>query len=313
MGNIKELWVKLWAYVKPYLTFYKIFNFLKSTTFLVILVLILFILIGRSCSEIRDLRRIGKIDKQNITALTDSIKTEKTKSGKQQVTIAGFISSVADLKKLNNDLYRDIKDQKGNVVSLNKIIFQLKQDTLMLRARINYLESIMSQPIQINDTTYKMSWRLQYDWDSTNYDTYNGQTFVGVILKQTKMNFILDGNKIFNKDFDTPFNALFELKHYKTEMVERVSQVDMTFGQEILDHQLRIFVTTGYPGFSAKSLKGWMIDPNTDPDIKKLMKKTKWFPNTWTVGGGPSFGYDFLTGKPYLGVGVQINYNLLQW
>jgi outer membrane protein W len=60
-------------------------------------------------------------------------------------------------------------------------------------------------------------------------------------------------------------------------------------------------------------MKGWMIDPNTDPDIKKLMKKKKWIPNTFSVGFGPSIGYNLLTFKPYLGVGVNINYNILQW
>ena len=313
MDTTKSLWAKIWNYLKPILTVRKIWGFLSSKAFLIILVLILFILIGRSCAKIQDLKRIGRINEQNITALTDTIKTEKTKSGKQQVTIAVFITSTKELEKLNKDLYQEIKDQKGNVISLNKIVFQLKEDTSILRERINYLESIITQPIQVNDTTYKISWKLEYDWDSTNYDIYKGQTFVGVVLKRFTPNFILNGNKTFNNEYNNEFNTLFDLKHYKTEIIERLSQVDMTFGQEIVGKQLRVFVNTGYPGFSTKSLRGWMIDPNTDPYIKKLMKKTKWFPNMWSVGIGPSFGYNVLTSKVYLGIGANINYNILQW
>jgi hypothetical protein len=313
MSTIKTIWQKIWGYLKPILTVKKIWGFLSSKLFLIMLVLILFILIGRSCSKIRDLERISNMDKQNITALTDTIKTEKTKSGKQQVTIAAFITSTKELEKLNKELYQEIKDQKGSVISLNKIVFQLKQDTSVLRARINYLESIITQPIQINDTTYKISWKLVYDWDSTNYDIYKGQTFIGVVAKRSVPNLIMDVNKTFNNEYNNEFNTLFDLKHYKTEITERISQVDMTFGQEIVGKQLRVFVNTGYPGFSAKSLQGWMIDPNTDPYIKKLMKKTKWIPNTWSVGIGPSFGYNIFSSKIYLGVGVNINYNILQW
>ena len=313
MDTTKTLWAKIWDYLKPILTVKKIWGFLSSKAFLIILVLMLFILIGRSCSKIRDLKRIGRMDKQNITALTDTITTEKTKSGKQQVTIAAFITSTKDLEKLNKDLYQEVNDQKGNVISINKLVFQLKQDTSMLRARINYLESIISQPIQINDTVYKISWKLVYDWDSTNYDVYKGESFIGIIPIRAKPNFILDGDKGFNGKFNTEFISLFDLKHYKTEIVERISQVDMSFGQQIVGKQLRVFVNTKYPGFSARSLQGWMIDPNTDPDIKKLMKKAKWIPNTWSVGVGPSFGYNVLTSKVYLGIGANINYNILQW
>jgi hypothetical protein len=269
--------------------------------------------LGRSCAKTRDMERKNKKQEQNIAALTDTIRMEKTKSGKQEVTIAGFVVSTKELEKLNKDLSNELKDQKGRVISLGKIIFQLKQDTAVLRARINYLESIMSQPIQINDSTYCIPWSLKYDWDSTNYDIYKGQTSIGITAKKSAPNFLLNNNKTYNTQFNNQFNASFDLKHYKTELLERTTQIDLTFGQEVIDHQLRVFVKTKYPGFSAKSLAGVLIDPNTNPYIKGLMKKKKWFPNTWSVGVGPSLGYNILTFKPYLGIGVNINYNLLQW
>jgi len=311
--SLLEFWLKIWMVIKPATSIYGTINFFRSKTFLIIVVVVIALGFGRSCAKVRDLERQNHIKEQNIIALRDTVRMERTKSGTLEATVAGFISSEKDLKKLNADLYKEVKDQKGNVISLNKIVFQLKQDTSQLRSHINYLESIMSKPIQINDSTYCIPWELEYNWNPTNFDIYKGETTIGIAAKKLTPKLLLDNTKTYNEQFDTQFNSSFELKHRRTEILERTTQIDLTFGQEVVDKQLRVFVTTKYPGFTATSLKGWMVDPNTDPDIKRLMKKKKWIPNTWSVGGGPSFGYNILSGKPYLGIGVNINYNLLQW
>lgn len=311
--SLLEFWLRIWMAIKPAISIYGTINFFRSKTFLVIVVVVISLGFGRSCAKVRDLERQNNIKEQNIIALKDTVRMERTKSGTLEATVAGFISSEKSLKKLNDELYKEVQDQKGNVISLNKIVFQLKQDAVELKKHINYLESIMSQPIQLNDSIYCIPWRLEYDWDSTNFDIYKGETTIGIVARQSVPLSILKGSKPLIYQFDNTFNGLFELKHYNTEIIERTTQVDMSFGQEIVDDRLRVFVTTKYPGFTAISMQGWMIDPNTDPDIKKLMKKKKWIPNTWSVGGGPSFGYNVLSGKPYLGIGVNINYNLLQW
>ena len=311
--NLLEFWLRIWMAIKSSISIYGTINFFRSKTFLVIVVVVIALGFGRSCAKIRDLERQNHIKEQNIIALKDTVRMERTKSGTLEATVAGYISSERALKKLNADLYKEVQDQKGNVISLNKIVFQLKQEASELRKHINYLESIMSQPIQLNDSVYCIPWQLNYDWDSTNFDIYKGETTIGIVARQVVPLSILKGGKPLIYQFDNTFNGLFDLKHYNTEVIERTTQIDMSFGQEIVDDRLRVFVTTKYPGFTAMSMQGWMIDPNTDPDIKKLMKKKKWIPNTWSVGGGPSFGYDVLTGKPYLGIGVNINYNLLQW
>ena len=292
MNKIKEIWNKISDFLSPYIKTYRIFKFLTSKTFLFILVLILAILVGRSCAKMRDDERTNNIHEQNIIALKDTITKEKTKSNSLQSTIAGFILSVNDLERINDDLYAEVMDQNGRVISLNKTVFQLKQDSSELRSHVNYLESIISQPIQINDSTLKISWTKRYDWDKINYDIYEGQTFVGLTLKS---------------------GYAIGLKHYDTEILSRLSQVEITLGQKIEDKQLRIFVKTDYPGFTAKSLEGVLIDPNTNKDIQNLLKKKRWLPNTFSVGVGPSFGYNVFSNKIYLGIGVNINYNFLQW
>ena len=164
----------------------------------------------------------------------------------------------------------------------------------------------MGKPIKLSDSTYMIPWTLRYDWDSLNYDIYKGQTQVGINIKSGFM--WKDG--MTNSYL---LNNALTFKHYGTSLTERTSQMELTFGQKIEKKQLRIFVNTNYPGFTAKSLEGVLIDPNTNSYIKQLMKKKQWFPGTWSVGVGPSVGYNFLNGKPYFGAGVHLNYNILQW
>lgn len=287
MNKIKEIWNKIFNFLSPYLKTYKIFKFLTSKTFLFIIVLVVFILLGRSCARHKEQQRITNIYEQNILALVDSLKVEVTKSRRQQTTIASYIADIEELEDLNIGLFEEVEEQKGNVVSLNQMVFQLEQQSDDFKEHINHLESIINQPVQLNDSTYKLTWEKRYDWDNVNYDIYKGQTIVGL--------------------------TTFGLKHYDTDITYRLSQADLTFGQTVENNQLRIFVKTNYPGFTAKSLEGVLIDPNTNSYIQGLIKKKKWLPNTFSVGIGPSFGYDILSTKIYLGIGVNISYNLLQW
>lgn len=251
------------------------------------IVLVVFILLGRSFAKNRDFQRINDIREQNIFALLDTIRAEKNKNKEQQYVIASYIADVEDLEHLNENLYNEVIAQSGEVISLSKVIYRMEQEADVFKRHINHLETIINQPVQIDDTTYKMTWEKRYDWDNVNYDVYKGETVVGV-----------------NK---------FGLVHYNSDITYRLSQVDLTFGQTVENNQLRIFVKTNYPGFTPQSLQGVLIDPNTNTYIRDLIKKKKWLPNTLSVGVGPSFGYDILSTKIYLGIGVNINYNLLQW
>jgi len=292
---------KIWKSILPY--FDAIFNLITSKIFIVSIVIIFVLLFIRSCADIRDYQRQIFIRDQNILALTDTIKTEKTKSGKLQESIAGYIATEKELRLLNESLFKEVADQKGQVLSLNKVVFQLRQDATQLRAHINYLESIINQPIQLNDSTYKLTWTKRYDWDKTNYDIFQGQTIVGLNIKP---------GYSWREAFELKYN-IFDLIHYDSEIIGRETQIDLVLGQRVENKQLRVFVQSNYPGFTAKSLEGVLIDPNSNQYIQDLITKKKWFPNTWSIGVGPSFGYDIFSKSTYLGIGVNINYNIIQW
>ena len=305
--KVKAFFDKVMSIYNKIFPYFKIvWAFLKTPLFLYLVLIILFLFLGVTCSNLNELKRKNNIHEQNIDALKDTIRKEKTKSGSLQISVSGYIAKERELKDLNRDLYNEIKDQKGRVISLNTVVIKLNLDKNELEKHINYLESVMGKPIHTNDSTYIIPWTMKYDWDTINYDYYEGKTQVGVkvkpgfVWKDGMTNDYVLGNAI-------------NLEHYGTILTAKSSRIKLTFGQKMEDNKLRIFVKTDYPGFTAESMKGVLIDPNTNPDIKKLMKKRKLFPNTWTVGVGPSYGFDVINGKPYFGVGAQINYNILQW
>ena len=244
----------------------KVWAFLNSHVFLYCLIIVAILLLAKACANYKESKRENEIINQNLAAKTDSIKMIKTKNGGLEASIAGYISSVNNLKNLNKSLDSLSKAEKGQILSINNVIFQLKQDTTQLRDHLNFLESSMDRPIKLSDSTYKISWTLRYDWDKLNYDIYKGQTFVSVGITP---GFVWrDG--LTN---DQILDDAFILNHNRTEITSVLSQIDLTFGQKVENKQLRVFVTTTHPRFTAKSLEGVLIDPNTSPYIKQLMKK----------------------------------------
>jgi len=293
----------------------KIWEFLNSKVFLYIIIIAAIIWLTNMCSSNHDAKIDKKIADQNIEALKDSVLMEKKKNGEIKGSKAAFISSLDSLKNLNRGLYKQIKDQKTEVISLSNAVIQLKQDTAILRAK---LRSTLDPTIKLNDSTYLLGWELRYNWDSLNYDVFKGTTKVEISFNNSSIK-VIETKIILN---DLPLDSIFSkkllydamaVKQTDTRLVGRTSQISLTFGQEVVKDKLRIFIQSKYPGFDVKSMEGYFIDPNTDPYIKSLMKKRQWFPGTWNFSLGSSLGYNILTGKPYFGVGASFGYTFYQW
>lgn len=271
-------------------TLKNIWKFLNSKIFGFLIIGILLFLLAQQCKQKGDLKRESLISEQNISALNDSITIEKQKGGEMQASINAFIATEKQLKDLNSTLYNEVKKQKGNVVTLNKMVFKLKQDKETLEKYIDSSKYANLVPIKINDSTYVVPWMLAYTYDSTNYDIFKGNTKIGVY-------------KIYGET---------EIVHEGTFMDFRESQIDLVWGQKEEDGKLRVFAQTNYPGFSPESLEGVLIDPNTNPLMKDLYKKRHWF-SGFGIGPTLNVGYDFLNQKPAIAVGVGIHYSIFQW
>jgi len=270
-------------------TLTKIWNFLKSKTFIILLILALIGYSAGQYSLITNLKRQQSITEQNVHALKDSLTLERKKSGELLVSISGYVATEKELKVLNKNLYDKVKAQSGKIVSLNNSVIQLIQDTTMLRKYLAQKDAIIEAMLKINDSTFVAGWTLPFKYDENNYDIFTGKTYIGVGSKEPLI-----------------------LVHNNTELVKRITQIDLTWGQKIEKGKLKIFIESKYPGFSVTQLEGVFIDPNTNPYIKDLMKKRKWFTG-FGAGIGTTVGYDIFSGNPGMVIGATVMYNIYQF
>jgi len=269
--------------MKKYLNI--IWNFLNSKVFTYIVIIIAIIILVSTCSKNEKLKDEVTRNNQNISALTDTIITIKTKNGNLQSSINGYIVSEKELKDLNKNLYNLVDQQKGKVITLNNIIFQLKQDTSDLN---RYINENKTPPEKINDSTYDINWTLSYIYDSLNYDIYKGQTRIG-----------LTGNSLFLKEV--------KIKHNYTKLLDRESQINLIWGQKWEkingENKLRIFAESAHPAYRAKLLEGVYVD---------YPKQKHWFTG-FGIGPGIIIGYDVLHARPALVFGIDFHYTIYQW
>jgi len=266
-----------------------IWTLLNSRIFYYIIIILLVLFGLKKCGNEKDLKIENKILEQNVSAANDSIRLYKTKTGDLQAQKQLYIKSEKELKKENSELSKRVKEQEGKIISLSRTVIKLKQDTSILHDSIRYLNSVIGEPVQVDSNTWMLPWELEYTWDETNYDIFKGKTFVSV-------------------DNENPL----KLKHDNTLLYYRESQIDITFGEKVVDGKYNVFIQSAYPGFTPESMEGVYIDPNTNKDIKGLMKKDHWFTGfSFSISITP--GYDVLHNAPAVVVGPSLNYNIYSW
>lgn len=281
--------------------FKKLWSFLNSRIFSYIIIAIVSIVLIRTCSVNNDMKIEKKIDEQNISALNDSVKTYITKYNKLQSTIPVYIANERELKKLNRSLYNEVKKQEGNVISLNRTVIRLKNDSTELSNRIT---SILETPIKVNGSTYTMRW---FFTDKKYNDKFDGITTVGLTISDRSLLFN-------NREIDSKliFNSI-KLEHLDSRLTNQEFNVDLTFGEKVVDDKLYIFAETNRKDIKFTNMEGYFIDPNNNKYINSLMKKSKWFPGTFSIGVGAGAGYDIFHARPALIIGITGQYTIYQW
>jgi hypothetical protein len=276
METLKKIWTAVW-------------NFLNSRIFVIILIVLLIMFGAGQCKKILDLQTEVDVHDQNISALTDSLKTERTKNGELLVSIDGYLATEKELKKLNKGLWDEVNAQKGKVISLTDLVIVLRQDSADLAKTIDKLNTIIGAMQRIDDSTFVAPWTLAFTYDSTNYDVFRGRTQIGITSKDPLV-----------------------LRHKNTYMLERKTQIELIWGEKVEKGKLRIFVQSAYPGFTVKSMEGVLIDPNNNPLFKDLMKKRHWFTG-FGIGPNISTGWNVLQAKPAVIIGVGLHYNIYEF
>lgn len=272
---------------------------LNSRLFLFGVIVLLFMYGLTKCSNMKDLKVDNAKLEQNVSAANDTIDLYKTKTGALQAEKEIFIKSEKELKAENSDLYKQIKDQKGNIISLNRTVIRLRQNEKMLNDSIKTLHKIIGEIVQVDKNTWMIPWELNYDWDETNFDYFKGETFISVATNP-------DGT------FKLKPDGTLNIKHDDTRFLNRDSQIDITFGEKVEDGKYHVYIQSRYPGFTPESLEGVFIDPNTNKDIQNLIKKKHWFTG-FSVAISLTAGYDPIGQKAALVVGPSLSYNIYSW
>lgn len=262
---------------------------INSKIFLLILVVLGGLYAANLFVDVDNLKRDAIINEQNQTALTDSLVTSHNeKTGEMSASIAGFISTEADLKKLSKDLSDKVDDQDGKIVSLTSTVFTLTQTKEQLEGYLDKANAKFDNIQQINDSTHAIPWELPYRYDSTNFDIFKGITTFEYGADSQGMIFTNKG----------------------TVLTDRITQISLSYGQSIVDDKLRIFVTSKYPGFTVKSMEGVFIDPTTNPYIKKLIKKPRWFTG---FSAGVSLIPQYTNGSVKFILGPSIHFSIYKF
>lgn len=265
-----------------------IWNFINSKLLTYFIIFIIIILFANQCKKNNDLKSELIIKEQNIEAAKNDIKTYKNKNNDLIAEKAIWILSEKDLKKQNKELYNKVEDQKGKIISLNNVVINLKQDKDILHDSINYLKTTIGEAEKINSLEWKLPWKLEYIWDENNFDIFKGHTLVKI---------------------DT---INYSVSHITTKMDKRESQIDLTFGEKVVDGKYNVFITSSYPGLNPKSMEGVFIDPNSNKDIKKLIEKRHWFTG-FSINIGITPSWNFINQKPTIVIGPTIGYTIYQW
>jgi hypothetical protein len=281
-----------------------IWSFLNSKFLGYGVALLLVIFIAQTCHNLIKAKEDASNAHQNIIALTDTLHKEKLKTGELQYSIAGYISSVEDLKELNKNLYDEVEKQKGTVINLNRLTILLQQDKEELNKYIDSLKMIINTPIKINDTTYIVPWTLPFTYDSTNFDVWSGQTKIGLTLSKISKIYILKGNSI-NGTLELPkfdFSQI-EVTNLGTEMISRKTQIELIYGQKYVNGKLVVFANSKYPGFSVVNMEGFTVPESP---------KKHWFTG-FCINLGIMPTYDFVQQKPTIVIGPSFGYNIFQF
>jgi len=208
--------------------------------------------------------------KQNTEAQKNEITVKENKIGELQSSIVAFNLSAEDLKKINDSLYREVKNnelkgEKVKIIIKTELVYANK-DTLVLDNKLKILPN--------------NQYGLQWNYVSEDSDRQiSGDSYFGINVADSLINVIPGKTKITTDII-------------KLSLVVGVKKNNKTKYDEI-------FVTPKNSNVSISSLEGAIIDG-------KANKKSKYSVGV-SLGYGISVYNNQLILSPYLGIGVSKN------
>ena len=188
-----------------------------------VVVLLLFL---RQCSVTDGLKDDLLVAGQNEKALNDSVKATTNKLGEQVFLKNTFIADGKKLKELNAELYKEVKNLKGDVKIITTANTEIKSDPIYLTNTITkYADGIVDIRWKYDSLFSKGNYRKLAGISKIQYDSAN----------------VLDKGTTITQD---------EIG------------ISVTTGLVKLDGSYQIFVKSNYPGMSISDIQGSIIDKN---------------------------------------------------
>lgn len=246
------------------------------------LMILLAIFYFRSCSNQKVKE---KTYEQNVAALTDTVRSYKTKNGELIFEKNALISDKKHLKDLNEQLAKDVKYLKDNPIVVTRTEIVVKEVPVKIPVYPNGQGNWNADKTQY---TQGFTWDKDQQFNANNYRKLGG-----------KFNIIVDTS--------------FILKSSDMEITKSEFGMAITTGlTESKDGMLEIFVKSDYPGFQVTSLDGALINPEKSKVLKRYFK-----PKRWAIGIYTGYGLyvDPSSMRYGLGInlGIGLQYNILQW
>jgi hypothetical protein len=245
-------------------------------------IVVLVLLLLQQCGATRNAKTDLAMANQNIFALNDTIRVAKNRADELQYEKGMLITSEKGLKDLNENLYNELKKQRGDIAFLQQIVGKLS--TPKPDGPIPGTGGVTGNPCD-STGTYFAEWEDYRQFDSLNYRRLKAKTDI----------------KVFKK----------KVTDVKTEILTDEIGFNLITGiKENKEGNFEIFVKSDYPGFVPTRIDGAFI-PRKDlfPPQKK---------KNWSVGVGPQIGVGvggLATPGPvwYFGVGVGLQYTFFRF
>lgn len=226
----------------------------------------------QSCRSKQELKaeaeRKEAISEQNQRALTDSLHHEKNKNGDVEAIKSSFVSTIADLKKTNSDLYAESKKEIGNLIAL------VKGNASVNTGGVTISNSLVKYP---DGQTFGLA------FDKTQTDS----GLVSTIKGESK--FKMENNTIFPGS---------------TDIIENKMKIKMVLGFTEDDKNYRVFARSVSPKVEFDDLSGvLLIQKKPGLECPPAPKKKRFGVGAQIgIGLGPN-----LQPSPFVGIGVSYN------
>lgn len=210
----------------------------NGRTFLLLgICVVLFILLMRKCGDEKELGRLKAQNEASVKAM----QIVKTKSGKISYEKALYEGTAKQLKKTNDSLYKELKDQKGDVKVIVHTEIKWRDKPVVLDNKMTF----------VNDTTRGLEWEHK-----SSYRFIKGISTFHI----------------------APTKDSYRLSAGKTTILNDSLKLDIITGIKEENGIFKIFVTPKTPGMTIGNIEGAIIDkpsligPPTSPFVTPKQK-----------------------------------------